>query len=406
MEQHIDNIAKLYCVGEPDIRQDVPVKIINIAIKAKHPVIIGFPDPTLALHILFNNKTCILHCFDGFYSTHSKLCYEYLKDVYKDRIIIHKGDVKITIPMSTIKPDFIAINTNEDPFLVNLEFFMTMEKSLSKPIYIFPINNEKLENFWKGYISNGLITESERVDGFAIGKSTKIDTREANIAVCTLELGEKFKKTVYRGRLTKEMYCLQHGYDLRCDEDIYDNSRPRAWSKIKLLLKCLEEGYDYAVWLDADTLIMNHNITLEDIIKHSQGKDIMVARDNYNFNTGVLFVKNTQWSIDFLNEVYKQTQYIDHGNWEQTAIIHLYDTNAMNSQNHFCVIRDQTLFNSYWFCYDEGQFLLHFAGCWRDDVDNGLTRMMESCYPFRKRSETMDDYKKRLEYQKNIRKIR
>lgn len=402
MDTHLNSLERFHCLGgKVKDYGKLTDEIVKIAQDYKHVILVGFDDPILAVHILVNTE-CKLTCFGRFDSLYSKLCFQHIENNWKNRVEIMKGDVREMISHHKMKPGLIIINTGEDHLTINLEFFMSLEKCIPKAIFVFPIDNPILEGFWEGYVRDGHVVETKRISGFVIGRSTKIIDKMCKIAVCTLTIGEKYKKVVYWGHHTKELYCMRHGYDLRTDEDIYDKSRPPAWSKIKLLLKCLEEDYEYVVWMDADTAIMNHNITLDDIITQFSGnKDMMIAKDLYNFNTGVMFVKNTEWSKKFLNHVYNQTEYINDGNWEQTAIIDLYKANALDSQLHIQSCK-QTVFNSYWFVYEDGQFLLHFAGCWRNNVNNGLDRMMSMCYPFRKRNETPGEYKARKIYQKNL----
>lgn len=52
------------------------------------------------------------------------------------------------------------------------------------------------------------------------------------------------------------------------------------------------------MWTDADTVIMNSDITVQSFLTE---KDFIVASDNtYGFNSGVFVVQNTQWGKQFL----------------------------------------------------------------------------------------------------------
>jgi hypothetical protein len=61
----------------------------------------------------------------------------------------------------------------------------------------------------------------------------------------------------------KRDYCQKHGYDFIEDDSKTDMTRHLAWSKIPAILEYLPK-YDYLVWMDADTLIMNPEKRLEE----------------------------------------------------------------------------------------------------------------------------------------------
>jgi hypothetical protein len=230
------------------------------------------------------------------------------------------------------------------------------------------------------------------------------------IALCTLAIGEQYKKMVKYGQLGKQLYCQRHGYDYRDDEDVYDSTRPPAWSKIKSILKCLEEKndteskYDYVVWIDADTHIMNPDWCLEDFIyRLSDGRDVMVAQDFKEINSGVIFVKNTEWSKLFLHTVYDQTQFINFSHWDQDAILHVYETGMIDSHKHikrlYCLQSHE--FSPYYQVFRPGMFLIHLAGCFRDGANLGIDHMMNMFCPLRMDEDTDESYQTRMEFIKN-----
>jgi hypothetical protein len=204
------------------------------------------------------------------------------------------------------------------------------------------------------------------------------------IGVCTLAMGDKFKQSTYFGRLTKAIYCAKHDYDLLDDEgtDIYDGTRPMPWSKVKLLQKHLAD-YDYLVWLDGDTIIMNDSVSLESLISsYMQDKEFMLCIDNgMILNTGVWFVKNTPYTHRFLKSMYDRTDLIDARFWEQAAFIDFYNTNEFDVQNHSMVLPQhmQTVFNCSMYFYKPGCLLIHFLGfCGQPDL---LAVAMRKFYP-------------------------
>ena len=190
--------------------------------------------------------------------------------------------------------------------------------------------------------------------------------KKIKIGVCSLSIGEKYKEYTKYSLINKIKYCRKHGYDFIEDETIYNPEKPIPWSKLLLILKYLSE-YDYLVWIDADILIMNSEIKLEDFIEKYNSVDIICGSDWKMINTGVIFVKNTDFSREFIRQVYdnkydpeedKNQRYL---NWEQGSFINLYDLNSLDCRNHIKVT-DPSEFNSYWYNYFPGHFILHFAG--------------------------------------------
>lgn len=73
------------------------------------------------------------------------------------------------------------------------------------------------------------------------------------------------------GWINKKSYCDRWQYDYvleNATEIMRDDPRPKAWGKIKTLMKFLPL-YDWVMWMDADSLVMNFNITIESILQHA-----------------------------------------------------------------------------------------------------------------------------------------
>jgi len=79
------------------------------------------------------------------------------------------------------------------------------------------------------------------------------------------------------------------------------------WCKLFLVQEALKSGnYDYVVWLDSDTLIIDQNIDLGDIVT-SFHSDFIAAPDHGNgsINAGVLIFKNSPIAIEMLDKMTK-----------------------------------------------------------------------------------------------------
>ena len=162
------------------------------------------------------------------------------------------------------------------------------------------------------------------------------------IAVCSFVIGDKYKDIVKYGIQTRINYCRKHGYDYIDDESVYDPSREIEWSKILIIQKYLAR-YDFLVWVDADTFIMNNEIRLEDLLDRLLGSaDLMYVAAHGWVNNGVFFVRNTPLMHAYFKEVYNHTGEICR---EQGAMDLLYRINWENCQSKIVIVRNQKEFN-------------------------------------------------------------
>jgi hypothetical protein len=189
------------------------------------------------------------------------------------------------------------------------------------------------------------------------------------IGVCTLRIGDVYKRRTQYTHINKLNYCDKHSYTFIDDESVYDDSKPIPWSKLKLLEEYLQQ-FDYLVWIDADILIMNQDIKLESFIE-KYPTNIICGSDWRMTNTGVLFVKNTEWSMKFLEAIWlnvydpeddPKERYM---NWEQGSFINLHDRDYMSCRKHITITCPNEM-NSCWFNYYPNDFVLHLCGI-RDD---------------------------------------
>jgi hypothetical protein len=231
------------------------------------------------------------------------------------------------------------------------------------------------------------------------------------ICICSLSIGEEYKRITKYGRQTKVLYAQKHGYDFRDDEDVYDRTRHPAWSKILLILRYLRY-YDYIVWVDADTLIMNDEIKMSDLIEkhmihesldteHKESKetysDIMVAQDWKMINTGVIFIKNTEWAYAFFTLLYDSPGAFERNpNYEQNTFIEFYDNDVAGCREHIKVLGldEQNDINAYYFTFYFGHFLIHFCGCKIHQLEWPMTRYC----PIKRDEDTDESFQQRLHW--------
>jgi hypothetical protein len=62
---------------------------------------------------------------------------------------------------------------------------------------------------------------------------------------------------------TFQRYAETHGYDLVIPDTLkIAGQRHPSWLKIPLILKLFEDGYDTVVWIDADVVILRHEVDI------------------------------------------------------------------------------------------------------------------------------------------------
>lgn len=219
------------------------------------------------------------------------------------------------------------------------------------------------------------------------------------IGLCSLTIGEEYKRITEKGRITKVKYCEKNNYDFIEDETIHDSKRPFSWSKIPLIKKYLP-NYDYLVWIDGDTMIFNQDKTLESFIDKymvNKNKEFLVATDAGNeMNLGVFFIKNTEYMLSLLDKIYDQTEFINHHLWEQASFKRLYNT--LPELKEKCVVlpkSDRREFNGDMYVFQQGDFLIHFLGIHKHEW---MKKVMEDHYPFHKSTEHLRCFEGRMEW--------
>jgi hypothetical protein len=144
-------------------------------------------------------------------------------------------------------------------------------------------------------------------------------------------------------------YAQRYNYDFLCVKNYEGYDRPISWYKIKKVIELLPQ-YDWVFWTDADALIMNQTIPLEDIItreferkktlrisprdtgyagSESEIKEVdlppleeanyIISQDDYSPCMGNFLIRNCPWSIAFFTEIYAQTQFMADNLWDNRA---------------------------------------------------------------------------------------
>ena len=106
-------------------------------------------------------------------------------------------------------------------------------------------------------------------------------------------------------------YCAKHNIDYWCifGDTLAKEDHP-FWNKVELALKALDEGYEYIIWLDADTYIADDTYDLRDACPQNgigvvwHGKEEWPEHEDCydHFNTGVFYLNACSLVKRFLTE--------------------------------------------------------------------------------------------------------
>lgn len=134
-----------------------------------------------------------------------------------------------------------------------------------------------------------------------------------------------------------------------------------TWNKVFALKKHLQE-YDYLIWIDADAIITNMNISIESIIEKQPNKSLYVCDDigGWRLNTGVMIWKNTEWSQNIIEKWTKMEKLKHNQGAEQQQLIHLLRKEDNNCSNWHVFNRHE--FNTHPKEHKGGDFILHMMG--------------------------------------------
>ncbi|HVR96011.1 MAG TPA: putative nucleotide-diphospho-sugar transferase [Thermoanaerobaculia bacterium] len=131
--------------------------------------------------------------------------------------------------------------------------------------------------------------------------------RKLRLAVATLHT-EEIRVYSELSCAIQQLYCARHGYDHAEFRDLLDVEAAPTWNKPAVLSRLLRsgKGYDYVMWMDADAAFNNHDIALEEVLRLWPEHDFLISLDPPNVFpreacAGVFIVKNTPWSLGFLD---------------------------------------------------------------------------------------------------------
>lgn len=153
-----------------------------------------------------------------------------------------------------------------------------------------------------------------------------IPPRKQRKALLTFGTGDA-AKTLAIALPTFVDYADRHGYDLITDIPDF-SGRPPSWGKVAQLRRALG-SYDFALWIDADAIIVDGSVDIEAVMPPSSYQAFVVMPIGHSGEgglspcLGVWALRACDQAKRFLAEVWDQDDLIDHVWWEQAALMRL-----------------------------------------------------------------------------------
>lgn len=189
-------------------------------------------------------------------------------------------------------------------------------------------------------------------------------------------------------------YCKKHGYDFIQYTNNINLDKSAYWQKY-LAIKRHIRNYKWILYLDADCMIMNYNIKLEDlvddnfdIIMENMGDNTDISdpvnslyiNPKYNVIASAMLYKNSDISMEFINDVYNNKLKCNEITYDNSSVRCVLSQDKYSSHSKIYDIDSKKL-NSVWYSnkpsfilidgpkwndnkniYNKGDFILHLVG--------------------------------------------
>ncbi len=128
------------------------------------------------------------------------------------------------------------------------------------------------------------------------------------VLILTVNIGEKYKKIYSECVETHKEYAKKWGYDHILIED--QQLKNISFEKYRGVKEAFNKGYDWVLHIDSDAIVNNMDIPVTYYTEECPlDRDYVIMREcplNEHcglfgcLNTGVFFIRNTQWSREFV----------------------------------------------------------------------------------------------------------
>ena len=134
---------------------------------------------------------------------------------------------------------------------------------------------------------------------------------------------DKIKKYAEYSRLINSVYAIGHGYSYLCwEEDLVPPNISVYYNKLQAIYNAMfsELKPDWILYLDADAIVTNFSILIEDIIARHETHEVIYGTDLNGTNSGVILIKNTKLMQEYLKDCYSDRRCYHLTLPEQTAL--------------------------------------------------------------------------------------
>jgi len=194
-------------------------------------------------------------------------------------------------------------------------------------------------------------------------------------AICTVALGDGYRRSVDYCLQSQARYAEKAGADyVMLDLMPANPDRHVSWYKIPLIFRLLQEGYDRVLYIDADAMVTNDEVPLDNLFAPLAGRreSFLIAEDEGGLNLGVFLIQRNPAAYRMLDLIW--IHHLGHvPNWEQQAFSFLINW-YQPIPDYVLIAPDPKAFNS--FPYERehvyrviqennwtpGDFICHFSG--------------------------------------------
>mmetsp|Transcript_1691 Transcript_1691/g.2615 ORF Transcript_1691/g.2615 Transcript_1691/m.2615 type:complete len:304 (+) Transcript_1691:457-1368(+) len=209
------------------------------------------------------------------------------------------------------------------------------------------------------------------------------------------------------GMKNKYDFARLQSYDVYTGHDNVDNNLKGPWNKVGLLQQVMSRtDYEWYLWVDSDTLFINMTFSIP--FDYYAGKDIIlwgndtetyeVGHPIWGLNSGVMFLRNSQWTKSFLaelaslagddkKELFKTHMLYDEFLQDQNAWIYLLKTGGLAKYSPHVLFTPENSTQHFWkWLPDEAALcrssalVSHFPGC--QFCSGSIPERLEECTDF------------------------
>jgi hypothetical protein len=213
-------------------------------------------------------------------------------------------------------------------------------------------------------------------------RSFPVSTLNLSVGLVDYCVGDSYailKKLIAYNRQT---YANKWNYTIFSgNEDVFPAQtfiEPRAWLKAayfyQLLTSTQTRDIDWFLWVDCDALITRFDLSVDDVLndlKTTSQHHIVVAEDPHTeFNSGVIFVRNSDWSRDLWGHALQKASNVsvrEHTWWEQQALLELYRENIHEEKTRILITPHRWKINAFYTPrrndFNSSSFVLHRVNC-------------------------------------------